>query len=909
MPRLVATVIVLALSTGIASLGVAPSETGAPVPTTATLLEMANGTGSAHPTMTSQGGRAQLIVVLFNDVIVPAGNLGAGPPALDVDNGTIEINDTADAGTPADKAAAAKGLWDLRARLGSIVAGSMGRGTVNGTAATLAGVETRLVRIESARLETLTTALGNAQPKSAAFGSTLKELIALRARIAELATSNTEGVRGAATTALGKLDELLLESIPRRAEELLTVLQSDTATAAAKNAAAKELAELRTAMVMTRGSDNTLEPRIHDAVSAYYASRARALIRILDDSNSTATAKTAALNELRAIRDALRGLSPDRATMGDMNTDPATATLGDIEKKLADLIAVRVRELTGILDDPDKSAQDKATALTELINLRSELLGLTAGQTARRNEGDTTHDDLIGATTTRIENEIRIRYNDLSRTLDPDNTAAVTAAVAEWFQAWKRLRDLGRTDTQLYTDLETSLYEAFRREGERLGNIVNNPDASDAERAAAASALIKLRQQLVELDGTRSTPDRPYESPTTYEATETLGIYIRDRIAKAGQVLDSSTSTTAQKNAALAELRQLRNMLIGMGRQPAGTGAGRSDADIAAIDTRLSTVATARLQELTRTLQSSTATTAEKLSALNALEQLRSEFRGLSGDHMDTLLQIDKLLQEGANGLRQQLEGTLDGTTTPATTPLTSSNTTNPDGTAFASVNLVNQPELLATTVSGLENVGLPGGASIAGFAENTGGSMGAGIFDITFANFGDGVNVAGDGLVIEPATGDDAERLRELWPVILARANETVTVSPEGYCLEKEQRPPTAGELFTLSVAGKQAGFADVRRILTAGTELYEAGQLHPEADGDPEQYFHSIRQWAIWTHERGYDEATFTEKFVEHTKKNVEDAGYAWTPEIEEQVRAWAPGRWIDIQNTLTAAGFATV
>ena len=107
------------------------------------------------------------------------------------------------------------------------------------------------------------------------------------------------------------------------------------------------------------------------------------------------------------------------------------------------------------------------------------------------------------------------------------------------------------------------------------------------------------------------------------------------------------------------------------------------------------------------------------------------------------------------------------------------------------------------------------------------------------------------------------------------------------------------------LASAGKQGRFAPVRAILRAGEDLAAAGQLHP--DSDPEPYYHSIRQWAIWTHERSYDEAAFIEAFVAHTRNNVEAAGFEWTAEVEAQVRGWAPNRFQDLTNLLTAAGLA--
>jgi hypothetical protein len=76
----------------------------------------------------------------------------------------------------------------------------------------------------------------------------------------------------------------------------------------------------------------------------------------------------------------------------------------------------------------------------------------------------------------------------------------------------------------------------------------------------------------------------------------------------------------------------------------------------------------------------------------------------------------------------------------------------------------------------------------------------------------------------------------------------------------------------------------------------------LHP--DSDPELYFDSIRQWAIWTHEQDYNQAQFTEAFTRHTRQNVEAAGQRWTTAIEAQVRERAPYRFADVRRALAAA-----
>ena len=883
----------------------------------AALLELVNSTGFAHPAVGAQNGRAQFLVLLFA-LEVPADNLAGGPAigAGNAPNEGVEIgNQPATTSNDADRTTAHNDLWRLREQLESIVAGSMGQGTVNGTAATLAKVDDKLLALERTRLRELLAILDGSDPTSAAYAAAIKELIAQRQRLISLSGSRTAAVSEAATAALRELDDRLAEVIGARAPELLAVLRDRSAAPADRAAAASELATLRAALAGLTNTDGIMSDTIGRELAEHYAQRVQELTAVLDDGGARAGDKAAALDELRAIRNVLLGLDSSGPMTGGPRPNPNTDTLVAIEKRLADALRARAQTLLGVLDNASSSDGDKADALAELILLRDELRGLTFGQAARRNEGDPVHDDAITNLGTRIEAEIAKRYEALVTALngDPNNAATRTAAASELFEAWQRLRALGRTETDLYGRLETTLREVLRREAERLTDTVTDPDASDAARAAAAGALVVLRDRLGTLDATRPGNDgRPYESATYYDVTERLGEYVRERIGKLEGVLDDAEATAAQKAAAIAELEQLRTMLINMGRRPATTGGVGGDAELERIDARLTTVATARLQALTRVLQSSTATTAEKAAALNELEGLRSRFRELSGDHFETLQQIDRLLQQGADGLRQELERKLDGGAAGGVGPggvgsggpITGVPTA---GTDVAAVNLLEDPDSLASSPASLASFGMPGGPLLAGLVRSTGTSSGPGTMELTIANAGGAGFLDGSGLVVEPLSEDAAARIEELWPQILARANAVVSVTPEGYCLEKEQRPPSAGELFMLASAGKQGRFAPVRAILRAGEDLADAGQLHPEPGSDPQQYYHSIRQWAIWTHERSYDEAAFTEAFVAHTRNNIDAAGFEWTAEVEAQVRGWAPNRFQDLTNLLTAAGLA--
>lgn len=153
-------------------------------------------------------------------------------------------------------------------------------------------------------------------------------------------------------------------------------------------------------------------------------------------------------------------------------------------------------------------------------------------------------------------------------------------------------------------------------------------------------------------------------------------------------------------------------------------------------------------------------------------------------------------------------------------------------------------------------------------------------------------------------------EPLRPLPPaaqqLILDEARQAgrnvVTVKLNAYCLEFLRLPPNAGALLRIASPAQQETFAPMRRILAASRHLRDAGALAP--DSDPDSYFHSIRQWAIWTREQGFDEAAFGDAFVNHTRKAFAEAGQRWTADVERVLRGVVPNRWRDIQRVLQEA-----
>lgn len=176
--------------------------------------------------------------------------------------------------------------------------------------------------------------------------------------------------------------------------------------------------------------------------------------------------------------------------------------------------------------------------------------------------------------------------------------------------------------------------------------------------------------------------------------------------------------------------------------------------------------------------------------------------------------------------------------------------------------------------------------------------------FQAAIVNDGDKpVLIDGMRLVLEPLKSDTARRARSA--IQKFRAEKPTTVKMTGYCLEFLRPPPIAGTLFRIAPQAAQEAAGPVRRILEAGSRLRRQGRLNP--DSEPTGYYHAIRQWAIWTQEQGFTEETFTNAFVEHTKKTLVASGRQWSAAAEQTLRQAAPGRWRDIQEVLAAAAQA--
>lgn len=202
----------------------------------------------------------------------------------------------------------------------------------------------------------------------------------------------------------------------------------------------------------------------------------------------------------------------------------------------------------------------------------------------------------------------------------------------------------------------------------------------------------------------------------------------------------------------------------------------------------------------------------------------------------------------------------------------------------------------------------------------STEGSTGP-VMEAYFLNKGKApVRIQGQGIALEPVANVDAatmQRIEEIREASLQgkpipggaddmdhwTGASVVRVVLDAYCLEADLDVPTRGMLYRIADPSRQAAFGSLRPILEASERLRERGALHPS--NNPEDYFHSIRQWALWVDEKDMDAEEFEDAFVEHARKNIIAAGQAWNADVEEVVRDYAPGRWQDIEAVLEAAG----
>jgi hypothetical protein len=178
--------------------------------------------------------------------------------------------------------------------------------------------------------------------------------------------------------------------------------------------------------------------------------------------------------------------------------------------------------------------------------------------------------------------------------------------------------------------------------------------------------------------------------------------------------------------------------------------------------------------------------------------------------------------------------------------------------------------------------------------------------FDVTVVNDSPSpVHLAGDGVVVEPIKkGSDKEQRGGLQKAMATRGASVMTSKANAYCLEFKLNPPDQGSMFHVVDAATQRKYSAARDILHASRQLQASNQLQP--DSEPQDYYHAIRQWAIWVEEQHFTtRAQYAQAFVERTKKNVVAVKQQWTKEMEDTLNQLAPHRWDEIVMILRVAG----
>lgn len=192
--------------------------------------------------------------------------------------------------------------------------------------------------------------------------------------------------------------------------------------------------------------------------------------------------------------------------------------------------------------------------------------------------------------------------------------------------------------------------------------------------------------------------------------------------------------------------------------------------------------------------------------------------------------------------------------------------------------------------------------SSIEILIQSRGGSTGP-VLELLSLNYGQPVVLRTGELILEPIDDLDAETRIRIEQIRAGARAGAPSLVLEGFCLQLQRAVPEAGTVYRIADRAVQQSGTPVGAILDAGRLLQDLGGLHP--DTDPEDYFHSIRQWAIWVHEEGLDRGAFEAEFVEHVRRTFEAADHEWNSDVERRLNEFIPNRWNDVAAILQVAG----
>ena len=134
------------------------------------------------------------------------------------------------------------------------------------------------------------------------------------------------------------------------------------------------------------------------------------------------------------------------------------------------------------------------------------------------------------------------------------------------------------------------------------------------------------------------------------------------------------------------------------------------------------------------------------------------------------------------------------------------------------------------------------------------------------------------------------------------AGGGKLITQPLNGFCLEFGKHPPAEGTQYRIAGDAAQQKFRPIRFVSRAGQQMETKKAFHP--DSDPKAYSEAILQYALWSKLEGWSQEQFTQHFVERTKQNADALHVKWTSDMENALRAAAPGRWKDISEMLQEA-----
>jgi hypothetical protein len=205
----------------------------------------------------------------------------------------------------------------------------------------------------------------------------------------------------------------------------------------------------------------------------------------------------------------------------------------------------------------------------------------------------------------------------------------------------------------------------------------------------------------------------------------------------------------------------------------------------------------------------------------------------------------------------------------------------------------------LIDRVSNVRAAGLPTGVHV--MLTDQGGSTGKTLTMQILNLSGEPVLLSLNSFAVQPIKQQAQQKVMQAFGRLSKEMPERLDLS--AYCVEFLKLPPGPNTLLRLAPANVQQKYASMTKVLQSAYRVSKADLLHP--DSNPAAYTDSIKQWSLWAVEQNFNQQSFTEAFIGHTRKNVESAGQKWSKDAEAVIRKVSPNRWQDITRILRGAG----